>query len=150
MNIYTLLYRRQVTDKLYCIAQGNRPNVLWQSMWEDNLRHMNLCIWGFPLLCNTPGSLKINHAAAVCSLSSVQIFAAPWTAAHQAPLSMGFSRQDYWSGLPFPSLGDLPDAGIKLIISCIGRQILYHWATWEALNQLHSNKIKILKKGKEI
>ena len=37
----------------------------------------------------------------------------PWTVAHQAPLSMGFSRQEYWSGLPFPSLGDLPDPGIE-------------------------------------
>ena len=37
----------------------------------------------------------------------------PWTIAHQAPLSMGFSRQEYWSGLPFPSPGDLPDAGIE-------------------------------------
>ena len=37
----------------------------------------------------------------------------PWTVAHQAPLSMGFSRQEYWSGLPFPSPGDLPDPGIK-------------------------------------
>ena len=36
-----------------------------------------------------------------------------WTVAHQAPLSMGFSRQEYWSGLPFPSPGDLPDPGIK-------------------------------------
>ena len=40
-------------------------------------------------------------------------FATPWTAAHQAPLSMGFSRQEQWSGLPFPSPGDLPDPGIK-------------------------------------
>ena len=39
--------------------------------------------------------------------------ATPWTIAHQAPLSMKFSRQDYWSGLPFPSPGDLPDPGIK-------------------------------------
>ena len=39
--------------------------------------------------------------------------ATPWTAAHQAPLSTGFSRQEYWSGLPFPSPGDLPDPGIK-------------------------------------
>ena len=39
--------------------------------------------------------------------------ATPWTVAHQAPLSMGFSRQEYWSGLPFPSPGDLPDPGIK-------------------------------------
>ena len=37
-----------------------------------------------------------------------------WTVAHQAPLSMGFSRQEYWSGLPFPSPGDLPHPGIKL------------------------------------
>ena len=36
-----------------------------------------------------------------------------WTVAHQAPLSMGFPRQEYWSGLPFPSPGDLPNAGIK-------------------------------------
>ena len=39
--------------------------------------------------------------------------ATPWTVARQAPLSMGFSRQEYWSGLPFPSPGDLPDPGIK-------------------------------------
>ena len=39
--------------------------------------------------------------------------ATPWTVAHQAPLSMGFSRQEYWSGLPFPSPGDLLDPGIK-------------------------------------
>ena len=37
----------------------------------------------------------------------------PWNVAHQAPLSMGFSRQEYWSGLPFPSPGDLPDSGIE-------------------------------------
>ena len=47
------------------------------------------------------------------SLSSVQPFATPWTVAHQAPLSMGLSRQEYWSALPFPSPGDLLDPGIK-------------------------------------
>ena len=41
-------------------------------------------------------------------------FATPWTVAYQAPLFMGFSRQEYWSGLPFPSAGDLPDPGIEL------------------------------------
>ena len=46
-------------------------------------------------------------------LSRVQLFATPWTVAHQDPPSVGFSRQEYWSGLPFPSLGDLPDPGIK-------------------------------------
>ena len=43
----------------------------------------------------------------------VQLFVTPWTIACQAPPSMGFSRQEYWSGLPFPSPGDLPDPGIK-------------------------------------
>ena len=46
-------------------------------------------------------------------LSCVQFFETPWTAAHQAPLSMEFSRQKYWSGLPFPPPGDLPDPGIE-------------------------------------
>ena len=47
------------------------------------------------------------------SLSHVQIFVTLWTVAHQAPQSMGFSREEYWSGLPFPSPGDLPNPGIK-------------------------------------
>ena len=47
------------------------------------------------------------------SLSRVQLFVTPWSVAYQAPPSMGFSRQEYWSGLPFPSPGDLPDPGIK-------------------------------------
>ena len=47
------------------------------------------------------------------SLSHVRLFATPWTVAHQASPSMGFSRQEYWSGLPFPSPGDLPDPGIE-------------------------------------
>ena len=46
-------------------------------------------------------------------LSHVQLFATPWTAAYQAPLSMEFSRQEYWSGSPFPSPGDLPKPGIE-------------------------------------
>ena len=45
--------------------------------------------------------------------SHVRLFATPWTAAHEAPLSMGFSRQEYWSWLPCPPPGDLPDPGIK-------------------------------------
>ena len=44
---------------------------------------------------------------------SVWLFETPWTVTHQAPLSMEFSRQEYWSGLPFPSPGDLPDPGIE-------------------------------------
>ena len=46
-------------------------------------------------------------------LSHVQLFATMWTVAHQAPLSMGFLRQEYWSEFPFPFLGYLPDPGIE-------------------------------------
>ena len=49
----------------------------------------------------------------VKSLSCVRLFASPWTVAYQAPLSMGYSRQEYWNGLPFPSPGDLPNPGIE-------------------------------------
>ena len=46
-------------------------------------------------------------------LSRVRLFATPWTVAYQVPASMGFSRQEYWSELPFPSPGDLPNPGIE-------------------------------------
>ena len=49
------------------------------------------------------------------SLSRVQLLSTPWTVAHQAPLSMGFLRQEYWSGLPFPAPGALPDPGIEAL-----------------------------------
>ena len=49
----------------------------------------------------------------VKSLSHVRLFATPWAVAYQAPPSVGFSRQEYWSGLPFPSPGDLPNPGIQ-------------------------------------
>ena len=49
-----------------------------------------------------------------CRFSCVQLFATPWTVGHQAPLSMGFFRQEYWSGLPFPPPGDLSDPGVEL------------------------------------
>ena len=63
----------------------------------------------------------------VKSLSRVQLFVTPWTVAHQAPPSMEFPRQEYCSGLPFPSPGDLPDPGIKpLVFRIAGRQIHYH------------------------
>ena len=49
----------------------------------------------------------------ICVLSRVPLFSSHWTVARQAPLSMGFPRQGYWSGLPFPSPGDLPNPRIE-------------------------------------
>ena len=56
-------------------------------------------------------TILYNHC--VCMLSGVQLFVTPWTVAHHAPLSMGFSRQGYWSELPLPSLRDLPYPGME-------------------------------------
>ena len=63
-----------------------------------------------PLL--PPGN-PLKSYSSVQSLSRVQLFATPWTIAYQASPSMGFSGQENWSGLPFPSPGDLPDPGIE-------------------------------------
>ena len=62
---------------------------------------LNPCAWGKAESL----SLKVSPVSKCKLLSHVQLFATPWTAAHQAPLSMSFSRQGYWSGLPFPAPG---------------------------------------------
>ena len=64
------------------------------------------------LILDTSHVIVGGHVCAL-SLSHVPLFVTPWTIACQAPLSMGFPRQEYWSGLPFPPPGDLPDPGIE-------------------------------------
>ena len=76
----------------------------------------------------------------VSHFSCALLFATPWTVASQAPLSMGFSRQEYWSGLPRPPPGDPPNPGIKptsLTPPALTGVFLTTSATWEA----HSNYI---------
>ena len=65
-------------------------------------------------------TFKSTAVATVCYFSCAQRFATPWTVARQAPLSVGFARQEYWSGLPCPPPGDLPDLGPTLLF-------LYHY-----------------------
>ena len=74
-----------------------------------------------------------------CMLSHVQLLATTRTTACQAPLFMGFSRQDYWSGLPPPGGSSQPRD--RTHISCIGRQFLYHCAPWEAQTQVSGTSI---------
>ena len=77
--------------------------------------------------------LMSKHLCAMCSVAQLCLFVTPRNAAHQAPLSIGFSRQEYSSGLPFPSPVDVPDPRNQILISCIscmGRWILYYCATW--------------------
>ena len=59
-----------------------------------------------------------------CLVTMSDSFVTPWTVVHQAPLSMGFPRQEYWSGLPFPSLEDLPDPGIQPSSPALGGRFL--------------------------
>ena len=90
---------------------------LWLDEWEDGTWVIDKGVW-HPSKMGVSRALKNivlepDERKKVKSLSHVQLFATPWTVAYQGPLSMGFSRQQYWSGLPFPSPGDLPDPGIE-------------------------------------
>ena len=64
-------------------------------------------------LCVAREDLLLWNISEVKLLSRVRLFVTPWTVAYRAPQSMGFSRQEYWSGVPFSSPGDLPDPGLK-------------------------------------
>ena len=87
------------------------------------LLHWSMCLFpwlpcprssNLPLFKPLTSLLRYRKEKKVKSLSRVQLFVTPWTVAYQATPSMEFSRQEYWSGLPFPSPGDLPHPGIKL------------------------------------
>ena len=80
---------------------------------------------------------RLSHQGSLCGcvLSRIQLFATPWAVAHQAPLSMGFPKQEYWGGLPCPPSGDLPDPWIKpasLLSSALAGGFFTTSATWEA------------------
>ena len=74
-------------------------------------------------------------------LSRVRLSATPWTAAHQEPLPMEFSRQEYWSGLPFPPLGDLPEPGMEpesLMSLALTGGFFTTSATWKPISVFRS------------
>ena len=92
-------------------------------MWKTQLlifTAAGLCLgYSLPLPMREQYRIRV---AVVYSLGHVQLFTTPWTVARQAPLSMGFSRQEHWSVLPFPSPGALPDPGIEHSDPCV-----LHW-----------------------
>ena len=87
---------------------------------------------------------NLNNLSDICALcaqalSRVCLFATPWTVILQAPLTMGFSKQGYWSGLPFPPPGDLSNPGIELVsltLPALAGGFFTTSATWEALNDI--------------
>ena len=74
---------------------------------------------------------KISLRVCASVLNHVWFFATPWPVACKAPLSIEFSKQEYWSGLPFSTPGDPPNPGIEHLSPSLAGA-LYHWATWEA------------------
>ena len=92
------------------------------------------------ILCHPTAAYKCctaysSFACMLSHFSHVRLFATLWTVARQASLSMGFSRQEYWSGLPYPPPGDLPNAGIEpvsLTSRALAGRFFTTGATWEA------------------
>ena len=83
----------------------------------------------------------------VCVLSRVQVFVTLWTLAHQVPLSMGFPRQEYWSGLLYPLPGDLPHPGIQpksLASPAPAVGFFTTGAIWEVYTTLYSNCVVVI------
>ena len=78
--------------------------------------------------------LPISSGFVLSRFSCVRLFVTLWTVAHKTPLSMGFSRQEYWSGLTFLLQGIFltQDRTCFSYVSCIGSQVLYHWHHWES------------------
>ena len=101
------------------------------------VQHVAFCIWLLSL--SIMFSSFIHIVTCICTsfffvllcLAVSDSFVTPWTVAHQAPLSMGFPRQEYWSGLPFPTPGIFPTQGSNPHLLCLlhWQVILYHCAT---------------------
>ena len=115
-----------------------------QLLWKTGAYDKDSPSW--PNSCWGPGSAPSSRSVcAMCSIAQLcPTLATSWTVALQAPLSMGFSRQEYWSGLPFPSPGDLPNPGMELAYSALGGGILYHWTSgkplgWGELNSKNTH-----------
>ena len=87
-----------------------------QTVWWGG--HLFYCVCVCVCVC-VCARARAHVRAHTCMFSHVWLFATPWTVARQAPLSMGFSRQEYWSGLLCPPPGDLPDPGIKSASSAL-------------------------------
>ena len=114
-------------------------------LWSSEKDLPTSCLEGLGLIAGDWESTVVIVLAQ--TLSHAWFYVTLWTVAHQAPLTMGFSWQECWSGLPFPPLRDLPNLGIKpvsLNVSCIGRQVLYHWATWEASKRTYDSAFSML------
>ena len=117
IDTYTLLCVKQITNENLLYSTGNSA----QCSAVTKREYMWICV--YTQLTHFAIQQKWTQCASVLScFSRVQLFATLWTIVRQAPLSMGFSRQEYWSGLPCPPPGDLPNPGIESLSLS-----LLHW-----------------------
>ena len=133
--IYSHLLQESAATAPYLgrgVSHQGGPSWPWtwtSSSWPSCIRKQHLVVLKLQICVPTTSKVK--------SLSRVRLFVTPWTVAHEAPPSMEFSRQEYWSGLPFPSPGDLPVPGIKPGSHTAGRRFTM-WATRES--SFHKSK----------
>ena len=134
------LCRKVVCGDRFWFFDVNLLGIFIFSKWDFFIFLTSSCLFNtdqFPVL----GLVSLLYMLCVCalSLSIVWLFMTLWTVAHQASLSMGFSRQEYWSGFPCPPPGDLSDLGIEPVSlkspALAGRPFITS-ATWEAPKQV--------------
>ena len=101
---------------------------LWENLYARPVLHPNrVCVIG-ALTIHSSSKYALTYSA--CALSCVRLFVTPWTVAHQTLLFLEFSRQEYWSGLPFPPPADLPDPGNPHLLPWqVDSLPLSHWGT---------------------
>ena len=124
----------------HAVIHGVTKSQTWLSNWTElnwtdtHLEGVKQCLRNYECMILIHTTLSRRLCVLNC-FSPVWLFVTPWTVAHQAPLSMGFSRQEYWSGLPCFPLGDFPNPGIEsvsLMSPPLAGGFFTHCATWEA------------------
>ena len=129
INIHTVLYIYKKTNKDLLYSTGNYIKYLVITYSRKELEKECTC------------------AGVLSSFSRVQLFATLWTVAHQVPLSMGFSRQESWSGLPSPPPGYLPHSGIVAVSLMSPAQVVYTYRSFSehiSLNTLQQQEASLL------
>ena len=131
-QLKTGCYKHMLLYTRLMVTTKQKPMNNWCPMWLVWGTHG----WSIFIVKQSIFFLSIMYGAYCAQMfSCVWLFATAWTIACQVPLSMGFSRQEYWSGLPFPSPGDLPNPGIELTFLMFPASAVGFFTistTWEA------------------
>ena len=143
-NILKTIYSASLLAQMVKRLPAMRETRVWFLGREDILEK-EMAIHSSTLAGKIPGMEEPDRLPSMESQSRTRLSDFTFTMALQTPLSMGFSRQEYWNRLPCPLPGDLPDPGIKampLNVSCIGRWVLYHQCHLRSLPGLRKWKWK--------